>query len=97
LKYEYDAPAQALCVFSEIYYPDGWTAYVDGKQVDYFCADYVLRGMELPAGKHTVEWKFRAPHWGAATAVTGVASWIILLSLLAVVVASVYLLIKKRG
>jgi hypothetical protein len=97
LKYEYDAPAQALCVFSEIYYPDGWTAYVDGKQVDYFCADYVLRGMELPAGKHTVEWKFRAPHWGAAIAVTGVASWIILLSLLAVVVASVYLLIKKRG
>ena len=97
LKYEYDAPAEALVVFSEIYYPEGWTAYIDGKKADYFCADYILRGMVLPAGKHTVEWKFRAPNWDMATAVTGVSSWIILLSLLAVIAVSIYLLIKKRA
>ena len=78
LIYEYSAPSEVLCIFSEIYFPEGWTLYVDGRESEYFSADYILRAAELPAGKHTVEWRFRAPHWGAATAVTGVASWLIL-------------------
>ena len=86
LKYEYDAPAEALCVFSEVYFPDGWSVYVDGVEAEYFAADYTLRAMELPAGKHVVEWRFRAPKWGMATAITGVSSWLILLTLVAVVV-----------
>ena len=86
LKYEYDVEGEALAVFSEIYFPDGWTAYVDGAEASYFAADYVLRAMELPAGKHTVEWRFKAPGWGLATAITGISSWIILLGLIAVVV-----------
>lgn len=87
LKYEYDAPNKALAIFSEIYYPDGWTAYIDGIEADYFCADYILRGMELPAGKHIVEWRFRAPNWGMATAITGISSWLILIVLLLLVTA----------
>lgn len=83
LKYEYEAPEESLCVFSEIYYPEGWTAYVDGKEADYFAVDYILRGMVLPEGKHTVEWRFRAPNWGVATTITGIASWLILLSFIA--------------
>lgn len=79
LKYEYEAPEESLCVFSEIYYPEGWTAYVDGKEADYFAVNYILRGMVLPEGKHTVEWRFRAPNWGMATTITGIASWLILL------------------
>lgn len=87
LKYEYDSPAEALVVFSEIYYPDGWTAYIDGVEADYFSANYILRAMELPAGKHTVEWRFRAPHWGVASAITGISSWLILIALLLLVTA----------
>ena len=87
LKYEYDSPAEALAVFSEIYYPDGWTAYIDGVEADYFTADYILRAMELPAGKHTVEWKFRAPNWGVASAITGISSWLILIALLLLLTA----------
>lgn len=87
LKYEYDTPAEALAVFSEIYYEDGWTAYIDGKEADYFTVDYILRGMELPAGKHTVEWRFRAPNWGMATAITGIGSWLILIALVLLVTA----------
>lgn len=87
LKYEYDTPAEALAVFSEIYYEDGWTAYIDGEEADYFTVNYILRGMELPAGKHTVEWKFRAPNWGMATAITGIGSWTILIALLLLVTA----------
>ena len=84
LKYEYDTPEDVLCVFSEIYYPKGWSAYIDGKEADYFSVDYILRGMELPAGEHIVEWRFRAPKWGVVTAITGIASWLIILSLVAV-------------
>jgi hypothetical protein len=87
LKYEYDSAEEALAVFSEIYYPDGWKVYIDGKEADYFCVDYILRGMELPAGKHTIEWEFRAPNWGMATAITGIGSWTILIALLLLVTA----------
>ena len=95
LKYEYAAPAEALCVFSEIYYPEGWTAYIDGKEANYFSVDYILRGMVLPEGEHTVEWKFKAPNWGMATTVTGIASWLILLSLVAIVAVYAYRLYKE--
>lgn len=57
-RYEYTAPAEGVAVFSEIYYPHGWTAYVDGEEAPYFRADYVLRAMALPAGNHTVEFRF---------------------------------------
>ncbi len=58
LQYESNSTAEHLAVFSEIYYDKGWNAYVDGKKVDYVRADYVLRAMRIPAGKHQVEWKF---------------------------------------
>ena len=86
LRYEYTAPEESVAVFSEIYYPYGWTAYVDGTKAPYFRADYVLRAMKLPAGKHTVEWKFRAPGWTAAEAVTLVSSLAILLGAIAAAV-----------
>ena len=83
LRYEYTAPAEGVAVFSEIFYPYGWTAYVDGAEAPCFRADYVLRAMRLPAGQHTVEWKFRAPGWKAAEAVTLVSSLTILLGAIA--------------
>ena len=80
-------------VFSEIFSPYGWTAYVDGAEAPCFRADYVLRAMRLPAGQHTVEWKFRAPGWTAAEAVTLVSSLVILLGAAA---AIVYWIRQKR-
>jgi hypothetical protein len=96
LKYEYTAPAESLCVFSEIYYPNGWTAYVDGKEADYFAVNYILRGMVLPEGEHTVEWRFRAPNWTMATTITGIASWLIILSLVALITLSIIRLVRKK-
>ena len=96
LKYEYEAPAEALAVFSEIYFADGWKAYVDGVEADYFVADYILRGMKLPEGKHVVEWKFKAPQWGMATAITGICSWLILIGLVAVFAVVIRGVIKTK-
>jgi hypothetical protein len=59
LKYESNAASEQLAVFSEIYYKDGWNAYVDGELKPHFRGDWVLRAMRIPAGKHTVEFKFQ--------------------------------------
>jgi hypothetical protein len=58
LKYQFESESKQLIVFSEIYYPKGWNAYIDGNKSDYACANYVLRAMMVPAGKHLIEWKF---------------------------------------
>lgn len=58
LKYSYTASAPRLAVFSEIYFANGWNAYLDGELHPHFRANYVLRAMTLPEGDHTVEFRF---------------------------------------
>ena len=58
IKYKSNNEKDALAVFSEIYYKNGWNAYIDGKLTDHFPVDYVLRAMEIPGGEHTIEFKF---------------------------------------
>lgn len=58
LIYNADCKSKGLAVFSEIYYKDGWNAYINGVQVDYARANYILRALEIPAGKHKIEFKF---------------------------------------
>lgn len=82
LVYEYTADADAVAVFSEIYYDKGWTAYIDGVQAEYFRADYILRAMELPRGTHTVVWKFRAPGWTVIEAITLICSLLVIFAVL---------------
>jgi uncharacterized membrane protein YfhO len=49
---------QSFLTVSEVYYPAGWKAYIDGKETEIYPVNYILRGVVVPAGKHTLEMKF---------------------------------------
>ncbi|WP_034045416.1 YfhO family protein [Wocania ichthyoenteri] len=58
LKYESNNSNEGFAVFSEVYYRNGWKTLIDGKQSNHMRVNYILRGMEIPAGKHVVEFRF---------------------------------------
>ncbi|PKB44562.1 membrane protein YfhO [Cellulophaga sp. RHA19] len=58
LTYTATTQNDALAVFSEMYYKNGWNAYIDGKSSPYFKVNYTLRALQIPAGKHKIEFKF---------------------------------------
>jgi hypothetical protein len=58
LKYSSISKKKQFVVFSEIYYKNGWNAYVDGVLTPHYQVNYVLRGMEIPKGSHSIEFKF---------------------------------------
>jgi hypothetical protein len=86
LKYRYTAAEPMFAVFSEIFYDKGWSVTVDGQAAEAVRVDYILRGMQLPAGEHTVEWSFRAPNWGVVNTVTALCSLLVV----AVLVFAIY-------
>lgn len=61
LKYNSNNNHDGFAVFSELYYANGWNAYIDGQLSPHYRVDYVLRGMPIPKGQHTIEFKFE-PH-----------------------------------
>ena len=83
LKYEVNSAKGGTVVFSEIYYP-GWQAYMDGEKVEHGRANYILRAMNVPAGKHVVEFKFDPDSLHATETIAYIA--FVLLAIAAVVI-----------
>ncbi|MFZ2905617.1 MAG: YfhO family protein [Cyclobacteriaceae bacterium] len=82
MKYETQTQNNNLAVFSEIYYPEGWIATIDGKESEILRVNYVLRALEIPAGKHTIEFRFEPKSYTVGNPITRASSWILILVLL---------------
>ena len=79
INYSADVKGKQLIVFSEMYYNDGWKAYVDGKEKEILRVDYALRGLEVDGGKHKIEFKFDLPKYHTAGTLSMIGSTLILL------------------
>ncbi len=82
LVYESASDTPQMAVFSEMYYPHGWQAYINGKPAPYFRADYVLRAMTLPAGNNKIEFKFEPKVIQTGSTVSLISSVVFLMILL---------------
>jgi hypothetical protein len=92
VRYIYDSSTPQAVIFSEIYYEDGWNAYIDGQSAPYFRANYVLRGMIVPEGAHTIEFRFE-PETYAIAATTSTAAG---LALSALVLLALYYRFRQK-
>lgn len=82
LKYKSLAQSEQLAVMSEVYYPKGWKAYIDGKSVTHFCADWTLRAMRIPAGQHEIVFQFEPHGYNTARTIASASSGLLVLLLL---------------
>jgi hypothetical protein len=69
LTYDVKTSTAAAVIFSEIYYPAGWVCRIDGNEVEAFRANYILRGVQVPAGEHTIEWSFEPKSYATGVSV----------------------------
>lgn len=92
LKYEVKASQDRLALFSEIFYPKGWKSYIDGKEVDHFRANYLLRAMVIPSGSHTIEFHFDPPSLRIGRIISLIGSVLVLL----VIGGIVFLEVRKK-
>jgi hypothetical protein len=91
LKYTSINTNEGLAVFSEMYYKNGWNAYIDGNKVDHFQADYVLRALPIPAGKHSIEFKFEPQVVQTGSTITLISS----IGIVLLLIGGIYLERKK--
>ncbi len=79
LVYSYSGKGKEIAVFSEIYYPKGWNAYIGDQLVPYFQANYVLRAMVLPEGTYDITFKFEPLSYRLGKQISMVSSLLLLL------------------
>ncbi len=82
LSYIYMARSEQLAVFSEMYYDKGWKAFIDGEEVPHFRVNYILRGMVLPSGEHTIEFRFEPDSYFKGNKIASASSYILFLLLI---------------
>jgi len=92
LNYEFSADTSQFVVFSENYYQPGWQAYIDGEPAAHVQVDYVLRGMNVPAGNHQISFKFEPEVIKTGSSITLISS--ILIGL--VLIGGIGYEVKKR-
>jgi len=92
ITYKSSASSNQFAVFSEVYYSEGWNTYIDGKKSDYVKTNYALRGMNVPAGNHTIEFKFEPPSYKRGRMFTSIGQVIVLVLL----ITGIFIEIRNR-
>jgi hypothetical protein len=80
--YQSAAAANGFAVFSEIFYDKGWTAYIDGKETPIIRTNYVLRGLNVPAGNHDIRFEFKPRSYYTGQPISNIAGILIFVFLL---------------
>lgn len=93
IKYESNSSSTNVAIFSEVYYRD-WKAYIDGKETPVAKANYVLRALVVPAGKHSIEFKFEPKVINTCYTVSKYAGWLLFILLIGL---SAYLIKTSNG
>jgi hypothetical protein len=88
--YESESVNNVLAVFSEIYYPKGWRAFIDGNEAEILRANYILRALELPEGKHNIEFRFEPRSFYIGNMIMWISSMILLGILLFMLIRKFY-------
>ncbi|MCO6175782.1 YfhO family protein [Flavobacterium sp. NRK F10] len=92
LKYTSNNSKDGFAVFSEMYYKNGWKATIDGEETPIYNVDYVLRGLYVPAGKHTIEFRFEPQVVKTGSTITLFSS----IAMILVVAGGIYVERKKK-
>lgn len=96
LTYKTKAASEQLAVLSEIYFSNGWQAYVDGKEVPHFRADWTLRAMRVPAGEHEIVFKFEPQGYYNSRHVATASSAVLVLLLIGIIIRPFVLKRKEK-
>jgi hypothetical protein len=85
LVYHSETKVDQVAVFSEIYYPKGWVAKIDGEENPHFRANYILRAMQIPAGEHKIVFEFKPKSYYLGNKISFASSIILLLAVAGVI------------
>ena len=77
--YEASTNTHALAVFSEVFYPKGWEAFIDGKEVDIVRANYILRALIVEPGSHKIEFIFKPKSYFIGNKIMMISSILLLI------------------
>ena len=93
LEYKTSSNQNRVAIFSEIYYPAGWRAYIDGSEVKILRANFILRALNIPAGEHTVLFEFKPESFAKGEFWSRITSGVLLILSLAAIIVTVH---KRR-
>ncbi|MBN3584271.1 YfhO family protein [Algoriphagus aestuarii] len=93
LKYSANMSQEGLAVFSEIYYPAGWIATIDGNETTILRTDYLLRGLNIPSGEHEIEFRFAPSSYYMTKTPMIIFQYLIILGL----IGGVFFTVKEKN
>ena len=96
LDYEYSTSKPGTIVFSEIYYPYGWKATIDGQPVDIYRVNYMLRAINVPAGEHKIHMEFDPDSVKKGNAIAMACVIMMYATILAVIGLALYGAVRRR-